>query len=114
MKKEQLLDLKIGNLYEMYRKKVVRKERTEDELLQVLLWFWDNNLTENELKSTELTIGQLIATVALNPNAPLIKGVVCGVRVENVEDHEMQILRYMDKIVDELAKGKKVEKILRS
>lgn len=105
-----------ASIYPLYVNKVERKNRTQAELDDVLHWL------------TGYTQEQLLAQIAvavdleqffteaprLNPNRTLIKGVVCGVRVENIEEPLMQEIRYMDKLVDELAKGKALAKILRS
>ena len=94
--------------------KVEKKGRTKAELDQVIEWltgFDESALNEHLAAGT--TFENFFADASLNPNATLIKGVVCGIRVENIEDPLMQQIRYLDKLVDELAKGKAMPKILR-
>jgi hypothetical protein len=103
-----------SSVYPLYVTKVERKGRTSDELDEVIRWL--TGFDESELQAhlaAGTTFQDFFADARLNPNAPLIKGVVCGVRVEDVEDPLMQKIRYLDKLVDELAKGKAMEKILR-
>ena len=95
--------------------KVEKKGRTKAELDEVIEWltgFDDAQLKKHIEDGT--TFEEFFDDATLNPNAVLITGVVCGVRVENVEDPLMQKIRYLDKLVDELAKGKAMEKVLRS
>jgi hypothetical protein len=105
-----------ASIYRLYTEKVERKGRTKAELNEVLLW-----LTGYDQKSLKKQIGKKIdlqtffaEAPRLNPNVSKITGLICGYRVEEIEDKLMQKIRYMDKLVDELAKGKKMEKILRS
>ena len=103
-----------ASVYPFYVEKVEKKGRTKAELDQVILWL--TGFTEAELQrhlDEETTFEDFYAG-DLNPNAQLITGVVCGVRVEEIEDPLMQKLRYLDKLVEELARGKAMEKILRS
>ena len=92
-----------------------KKGRTTAELDQVICWLtgFDQAALAAHLKS-ETTFEDFFAAATLNPNAALITGLVCGVRVENVEDPLMQKIRYLDKLVDELAKGKAMDKVLRA
>ena len=103
-----------ASVYPHYVTKVEKKGRTKDELDQVIEWL--TGFDEPALKG-HLTAGttfeDFFADARLNPHASLITGVVCGVRVENVEDPLMQRIRYLDKLVDELAKGKAMDRILR-
>lgn len=95
--------------------KVEKKGRTKEELHQVIEWltgYDDKKLTE--LIKAEVTIETFYQNCKLNPNAALIKGVICGYRVEEIENSITRQARYLDKLVDELAKGRKMEKILRS
>lgn len=104
-----------GSVYPLYLAKVERKGRTKAELDQVICWltgFDERELAEHLALGT--TFEEFFAAARLNPSAALITGVVCGVRVENIEDPLMQRIRYLDKLVDELAKGKAMEKILRT
>lgn len=99
----------------MYVQKAERKNRTKDEVDQVIRWL--TGYTQAGLKKQIEKDNDFETFFAeapqLNPNVALIKGLVCGVRVEDVEDPLMQKIRYLDKLVDELAKGKAMEKILR-
>ncbi len=102
-------------VYPMYVQKAQRKGRSAEEVDQVIAWLtgFDEAALRRHLEAGT-TFEELFAQADLNPNASLITGVVCGIRVENVEDPLMQKIRYLDKLVDELAKGKKMEKILRA
>lgn len=103
-----------ASVYPMYLEKVKKKGRTKDELHQVIAWltnFDDEKL--QELIEENVTFETFFQRASLNPNARLITGVICGVRVEEIEDPLTQQVRYLDKLVDELAKGRKMEKILR-
>lgn len=105
----------VASVYPHYVNKVERKGRTTAELDQVITWLTGfDEATLHELLSADTTFQSFFARAELNPNASAITGVVCGVRVEDVEDPLMQKIRYLDKLVDELAKGKSIEKILRS
>ena len=102
-------------LYPLYRYKVEKKGHTEAELQKVLTWL--TGFTKAQLKKhvdQRSTMEQFFAKAKLNPNASLIKGVICGHRVEEIENPLTQKVRYMDKLVDELTRGKKMESILRS
>lgn len=101
-------------VYPHYVTKVERKGRTKAELHEVITWLtgFDDREIEAHL-ADETTFESFFADARLNPNASLITGVICGVRVEDIEEPLMQKLRYLDKIVDELAKGRAMEKILR-
>ena len=101
-------------VYPLYVAKVERKGRTNAELDEVILWltgFDEAALRRHADQGTSFE--QFFADAPMNPNASLITGVVCGVRVEEIEDPLMQQIRYLDKLVDELAKGKALEKVLR-
>ena len=103
-----------GSVYPLYVKKAEKKGRTKAEVDEVIEWltgFDDAQLQKYIDDGT--TFEEFFDDATLNPNAALITGVVCGVRVENVEDPLMQKIRYLDKLVDELAKGKAMEKVLR-
>ena len=104
----------VASVYPHYVAKVERKGRTKAELDEVIEWltgFDDAQLAAHLQGGT--TFEDFFGQAHLNPNASLIKGVICGVRVENVEDPLMQKIRYLDKLVDELAKGKSMDKVLR-
>ena len=105
----------VASVYPLYLAKVERKGRTSDELDQVITWltgFDDAALRRHLAEGT--TFADFFADAQLHPKASAITGVVCGVRVEDVEDPLMQKIRYLDKLVDELAKGKQMAKILRA
>jgi hypothetical protein len=102
-------------VYPLYVAKVERKGRTTAELDRVITWL--TGFDEAELRrhiAGGTTFEQFFAEAPMNPDAELITGVVCGVRVEDIDDPLMQQIRYLDKLVDELAKGKALERVLRS
>lgn len=104
-----------AKVYPMYVQKAERKNRTKDELDQIICWL--TGYTQTQL-AQQIEQGVdfehfFAAAPAMNPKVSQIKGVVCGVRVEDIEDPLMRNIRYLDKLVDELAKGKVMEKILR-
>ncbi len=104
-----------ASVYPLYLAKVEKKGRSVDELDEVVLWL--TGFSQDELRAhiaAETTFEDFFAVANLNPNASLIRGVVCGVRVEDLEDPLMRQIRYLDKLVDELARGKSMEKVLRS
>jgi len=104
-----------SSVYPHYVTKVEKKGRTKAELDQVIEWltgFDDSALSGHLTAGT--TFEDFFADARLNPQASLITGVVCGVRVENIDDPLMQKIRYLDKLVDELAKGKSMDKVLRA
>lgn len=113
---ERVFNMSFAGVYPHYVTKVESKGRTVDELHEVIRWL--TGYTQKGLEKViekKTTFRQFFEKAPkLNPNAPLIKGVVCGVRVEDIEDPLMQQIRWLDKLVDELAKGKKMEKILRT
>ncbi|HHV21206.1 MAG TPA: DUF2200 domain-containing protein [Propionibacterium sp.] len=104
-----------ASVYPHYVAKVEKKGRTRAELDQVIEWLtgFDASALERHLEA-ETTFEDFFADAQLNPRATSITGVVCGVRVEQIEDPLMQKIRYLDKLVDELAKGKAMAKVLRS
>jgi hypothetical protein len=103
-----------GSVYPHYLAKVEKKSRTKEELHQVIEWLtgFDDKKIE-ELIKERVTFETFFEQATLNPNANLITGRICGYRVEEIENPLTQQVRYLDKLVDELAKGKKMEKILR-
>lgn len=108
--------MSFAGVYPHYVKKAETKGRTKDELDQIIRWltgYTKAGLAKQIEKKTSFR-EFFEKAPKFNPNASLIKGVVCGIRVENIEDPLMQKIRYMDKLIDELAKGKKMEKILRT
>ncbi|QMW66892.1 DUF2200 domain-containing protein [Mumia sp. ZJ1417] len=111
----RIFTVSFASVYPLYVEKVEKKGRTKAEVDRVIEWL--TGFDDAELKGhldAETTFEDFFAEARLNPNAPLITGVVCGVRVEDIEDPLMQKIRYLDKLVDELAKGKAMEKILRA
>ena len=115
MLKERVFAIKFAGLYPLYVKKVERKGRTKKELDEVICWLTGYTPAglQRQIKQENDLETFFAQAPALHPNSSLIKGLVCGVRVEEVEDPLMQRIRRMDKLVDELAKGKAMEKILR-
>lgn len=107
--------MSFARIYPLYVTKVERKGRTQDEVDQVISWLtgYDAAGLQRTI-ATEIDLETFFAEApALNPNATLIKGLICGHRVEEIDDPLMQKIRYMDKLVDELARGKKMSSILR-
>jgi hypothetical protein len=104
-----------ASVYPHYVAKVEKKGRTKAELDQVIEWLtgFDESALSGHL-AAGTTFEDFFADASLNPNAPMITGVVCGVRVENIDDPLMQNIRYLDKLVDELAQGKAMGKVLRA
>lgn len=104
-----------AKVYPLYVQKAERKQRTKDEVDQVIRWLTGYSQADLEKQiEQQVDLETFFAQApAINPNASLIKGVVCGVRVEEVEDPLMRNIRYLDKLVDELAKGKAMDKVLR-
>ena len=104
-----------ASVYSLYIQKVEKKGRTKEELDTVLFWLTGyNKKTLQQQIDKKVDLETFFAkTPQLNPNVSKITGVICGYRVEDIEDKLMQKIRYMDKLVDELAKGRKMEKILR-
>ena len=104
----------VSSVYPHYVAKVERKGRTKAELDQVIEWLTGYDDTRLQaLLAADTTFESFFAEAEMNPNASSITGTVCGVRVENVDDPVMQKIRYLDKLVDELAKGRPMEKVLR-
>ncbi|BDI61016.1 DUF2200 domain-containing protein [Qipengyuania nanhaisediminis] len=102
-------------LYPFYLEKAEKKGKTKAELDRILCWVTGYSQAEfDTLITSDTDLRTFIEQAPLNPDRELITGVVCGVRVEEVEDPLMRELRYMDKVVDELARGKKIESILRT
>lgn len=104
-----------AKVYPLYVQKAERKNRTKDEVDRVICWLTGYSLAELQQQiERENDFETFFAQApAINPHSSLIKGVVCGIRVEDIEDPLMQKIRYLDKLIDELAKGKAIEKILR-
>jgi len=116
MKSNRIFSMTFAGVYPLYVQKVERKGRTQAEVDTVIGWLtgYDDAGLAAQIQN-EATLTDFFANAPqLHPNAPLIKGVICGVRVEEIADPLMQKIRWMDKLVDELAKGKALEKILRT
>jgi hypothetical protein len=111
----RIFRLPFASVYSLYVAKVEKKGRTKDELDAVICWLTGYNKSELERHvAASTTLADFFAGARMNPNAGLITGVICGVRVETIEDPLMQQIRYLDKLVDELAKGRALEKVLRN
>jgi hypothetical protein len=112
---ERIAKMIFASVYPHYIKKVESKGRTIEELHQIIAWltgFDDKKL--QYLINEKVTFETLFKEAKLNPNANLITGIICGYRIEEIENPLTKQVRYLDKLVDELAKGKKMEKILRN
>ena len=111
---QRIAKMTFASVYPMYIEKVEKKGRSKEELHQVIEWLTNfNNKKLQELIKENATFETFFQHASLNPNAHLITGVICGYRVEDIEDPLTQMVRYSDNLVDELAKGRKMEKILR-
>ncbi len=111
---ERIAKLTFASVYPHYVTKVERKGRTKEELHQVIEWLTGFNPNKiQELINEKVTFETFFKRAKLNPNAHLITGLICGYRIEEIENTLTKQTRYLDKLVDELAKGKKIEKILR-
>ncbi|MDP6684838.1 MAG: DUF2200 domain-containing protein [Candidatus Marinimicrobia bacterium] len=111
---ERIAKMTVASVYPHYVAKVEKKGKTKEELHKIIEWLTGYN--ENKLASlieAEVTFETFFNNCNLNPNATLIKGVICGYRIEEIETPLTKQARYLDKLVDELAKGRKMEKILR-
>jgi hypothetical protein len=111
---QRIANMTFASVYPMYLAKVEKKGKTEDELHQVISWLtgFDNRRLQDLIRE-KVTFETFFQRASLNPNAHLITGVICGYRVEEIENPLTQKVRYLDKLVDELAKGRTMEKILR-
>ncbi len=112
---ERVAKMIFGAVYPLYLTKIEKKGRTKEELDQVIQWL--TGFDEKQLDTfiqEKATFETFFQEATLHPNVHLITGTICGVRVEDIENPLMQQVRYLDKLVDELAKGKKMEKILRT
>lgn len=115
MDNEKIYSMSFAKIYPLLVEKAVRKGRTEDEVNEIICWLTGYSVKDiEEAVRTSVKYADFFQNAPkLNPNRKRIKGVICGIRVENVKEPIMQEIRYLDKLVDELAKGKKMEKILR-
>lgn len=116
MEKHRIYSVSFGSVYPLYVAKAERKGRTKAELDEIISWLTGYNHAEleNVLKNQTDFETFFNEAPSMNPTRSLIKGVVCGVRVEDIKEPTMREIRYLDKLVDELARGKAMEKILRS
>ena len=115
MPKNRVFAMKFSGVYPLYIQKAERKGRTKEEVDQIIFWLtgYDQEGLQQQIDQKTDFETFFAQAPAMHPNSSLIKGVVCGIRVEDIEDPLMQKIRYLDKLVDELAKGKAMEKILR-
>jgi len=112
---QRIAQMTFASVYPHYIAKVEKKGRTKEELHQVIEWLTGfNEMQLKKLIDRQATFEQFFAKAKLNPNAHRITGVICGYRVEEIQNPLTQRVRYLDKLVDELAKGRKIEKILRA
>ena len=112
---QRIAKMTFASVYPMYLTKVEKKGGTKEELHQVIEWLTGFDILKlQELIKENVTFEIFFQHASLNPNAHLITGVICGCRVEEIQNTLTQQVRYLDKLVDELAKGRKMEKILRS
>lgn len=115
MASDRLFAMEFAKVYPLYVKKAERKNRTKDEVDQIISWLtgYDAAGLQQQIEGRNDLATFFAQAPALHPNRSLITGVVCGVRVEQIDDPLMQEIRYLDKLIDELARGKAMEKILR-
>ena len=111
----KIFEMPVADVYFHYVNKVERKDRTEAELIKVITWLtgFDSKTLKSHLKK-QTTFREFFKAAKIHSNAKLITGSICGVKIIEIEDPLMKKIRYMDKLVDELAKGRPMEKILRS
>ncbi len=116
MKTENLYKMPFANVYPYYIAKAEKKGRTKEELDTIICWLtgYDQKQLQQQLDNKTSFENFYAEAPQLNPNVSKITGVVCGIRVEEIKDPLMQKIRYLDKLIDELAKGKTMEKILRT
>ena len=111
----KIFEMPVSDVYVHYVNKVERKDRSEAELIKVISWLtgFDSRTFKSHLKK-QTTFRDFFKAAKIHPNAKLITGSICGVKISEIEDPLMKKIRYLDKLVDELAKGRPMEKILRS
>ena len=111
---KRIAKMVFGSVYPHYVTKIEKKGRTEEELQQVIEWLTGYNEEKlQKLIDTKVTFESFFKEAKMNPNSELITGTICGYRIEEIENNLTKQTRYLDKLVDELAKGRKMEKILR-
>ena len=115
MTKNRVYEMRFAKVYPLYVQKAERKNRTKEEVDEIICWLtgYDRAGLKRQIEQEHDLETFFAQAPGFHPNSALIKGVVCGVRVEEVEDPLMKKIRYLDKLIDELAKGKAMEKILR-
>lgn len=115
MPRNRVFALKFASVYPLYVQKAERKNRTREEVDQIICWLtgYSRAGLERQIEQESDLETFFAEAPALHPNSSLIEGVVCGIRVEEIEDPLMRKIRYMDKLIDELARGRAMEKILR-
>ena len=115
MPKHRIYTTTFASVYLLYVQKAERKNRTKEEVDQIICWLtgYDHTGLQQQIEQENDFETFFDEAPTMNPNRSLIKGVVCGVRVEEIEEPLMREIRYLDKLIDELAKGKSIEKILR-
>ena len=115
MDNQRAFAMKFAKVYPLYVQKAVRKNRTKEEVDQIICWLtgYDQAGLQQQIEQENDFTTFFAQAPAFHPNSSLIKGTVCGIRVEEIEDPLMKKLRYLDKLIDELAQGKAMEKILR-
>ncbi len=115
MEKPRIFTMSFSSIYPLYIQKAEKKGRTKNEVNEIIFWLtgYNEHSLQHQIMS-EVDLEMFFKQAPrINPNASLIKGVICGYRVEEIEDEVMRQIRYLDKLIDELAKGKAMEKILR-
>lgn len=115
MEKPRIFTMPFSSIYPLYIQKAERKGRTKAEVDEIIFWLtgYDEHSLQQQIMN-EVNLETFFEQASqINPNAALIKGVICGYRVEEIEDELMRQIRYLDKLIDELAKGKPMQKILR-
>ncbi len=115
MKKPRIYGMSFASVYPLYIAKAEKKARTKAEVDEIIFWLTGYSQQELDNQLTNQTDFETFFKEAplMNPSRSLIKGMICGIRVEDIEEATMQAIRYLDKLIDELAKGKAMEKILR-
>ncbi|QQV02111.1 MULTISPECIES: DUF2200 domain-containing protein [Chryseobacterium] len=115
MKNTKIFTMAFASVYPHYIAKAEKKGRTKEEVHQIIFWLtgYDEQDLEKVLDQKTDFTRFFAEAPRMNPNAGMIKGMICGYRVEEIDDEMMRNIRYLDKLIDELAKGKKIEKILR-